>query len=669
MRKDREQALGGTEESIAPQAGAKVGRRRHFFTPDSLVTEAYAVSDYLDLEQVGREDAILARELDEAREAFVGFPHHYPSREVFSRWKTSLERRHEALNLLVSLDDEIQEAANGRPITMSEFYLNHALQAGASFLLRGTLQRQRALTEEFGAAGKFRDLERLMRFGFLRDLSIRIGGLSLLDLGDKKCPISPASYFSFVAQTLVTQLKQEHKVIAKDNREYLSEYPNLVLNAVEVAATKVKALIGIQPVELDREIVRGREVRQQAAQRAKSVRGRMEKLREVVYMTVGDPTSQEFIALKEVVEHYLGQEREVRILAIHAVATQVSELYNLYQRARSLGQRGTEPSFFNSLAQAVREYVEEVPSVEDFFTSDDALTIFDPGISIVEDTLPPVEELGRIALSIRSLSSTKEYAIDPAKLSWTNLVSPQAVRLRFNPNNPRLFDIEFLYENDVGESLKFTLSFDVTKDQILWPFLEQPSESTEMHQLYLALISATHASLLEIKRQVQDDYLRKSAVTGVEGRGVVIKSKKVKLPRQYEKREKVERWKRQAPQTPIQVALSEPLSLQEARRTRNSINLPAEGEFVKKLEYISEVDRPIVKRGIAEYNERAVGRFQRKKLLGPDGMPRYTLAIGTTVPSGVRVLLREVASSTNGVRNFGIIDIRYRKDVYRKHSL
>lgn len=63
-----------------------------------------------------------------------------------------------------------------------------------------------------------------------------------------------------------------------------------------------------------------------------------------------------------------------------------------------------------------------------------------------------------------------------------------------------------------------------------------------------------------------------------------------------------------------------------------------------------------------------ISNFTRKKKLGLDGTPRYTLSIGCTVPKGVRILLKEQAS-TNGARTFEIIDIRYRKDIYRLNQL
>ncbi len=92
-------------------------------------------------------------------------------------------------------------------------------------------------------------------------------------------------------------------------------------------------------------------------------------------------------------------------------------------------------------------------------------------------------------------------------------------------------------------------------------------------------------------------------------------------------------------------------------------NLIMVDESLDKKMNVGAEDAQISLVSIQEYNERGVGTFTRKRKLGPNGRPRYTLRVGN-----IRVLVEELESS-EGARNFGIVDIRRRKDVYSKNEM
>jgi len=66
---------------------------------------------------------------------------------------------------------------------------------------------------------------------------------------------------------------------------------------------------------------------------------------------------------------------------------------------------------------------------------------------------------------------------------------------------------------------------------------------------------------------------------------------------------------------------------------------------------------------IEAFNDRRVGQFTRKRQLSPNNKPRYTLRSGK-----LRILVEETENEFR-TRKFEIIDIRSRKDVYRKNDM
>jgi hypothetical protein len=82
-------------------------------------------------------------------------------------------------------------------------------------------------------------------------------------------------------------------------------------------------------------------------------------------------------------------------------------------------------------------------------------------------------------------------------------------------------------------------------------------------------------------------------------------------------------------------------------------------------------DQMEIVEGIQNYNETGIGKFRMLKALGKEGQRLYALRVNCGPRGGSRVLLQESKSEETlpNTRKFQILDIDYRKDIYRKSGI
>jgi len=278
-------------------------------------------------------------------------------------------------------------------------------------------------------------------------------------------------------------------------------------------------------------------------------------------------------------------------------------------------------------------------------------------------------ELGKRVNEAFSKTSQKNFTIEPSNINWANLHVPQEVQINFDPNRPRKFTIMVTFNNELGESTNIEYTIDTTKNIMDWNHPEDPMllpDDPDLRALRRSLLIAAQSMLDNVYRQAQEEYQLKRQSEGTSSAGVVQRPKRERSQDPlYQLRKDTRAQQRE--ESINQGSLFEVLSQKE--EIKNIVILPSEEEFEETGRFLSHVDRGIVRKSMEEYNEKGTGaKFSRKKGLGLEGELIYGLSIGCTVPKGARVLLRETESET-GVRNFEIVDIRYRKDIYSKHNL
>ena len=172
--------------------------------------------------------------------------------------------------------------------------------------------------------------------------------------------------------------------------------------------------------------------------------------------------------------------------------------------------------------------------------------------------------------------------------------------------------------------------------------------------------------LVEINKRATEQYEQKNASKPIIPPTVKSKEKGEYIPDAWRKNDPSD--SKPSTVTPIQEVLNQEVS-QGVETSITARIKTAEGEVLDNLmRNLSSVDRDLVRSDINEYNTRGVGKFYRLRSLGLDGEPLYVLRVRATARGDARVLLHEVESE-QGKRTYGILDIDYRKDIYRRHKI
>lgn len=90
------------------------------------------------------------------------------------------------------------------------------------------------------------------------------------------------------------------------------------------------------------------------------------------------------------------------------------------------------------------------------------------------------------------------------------------------------------------------------------------------------------------------------------------------------------------------------------------------------MKNLSSEDRALVIKAIEEYNQRSIGQFKRLRFSRQEKGPLFTLRINTgSGGAGIRVLMHEVPNlaEESNTCAFEILDVDYRKNIYKKRGL
>ncbi|MBI4035789.1 hypothetical protein HY383_02485 [Candidatus Daviesbacteria bacterium] len=639
--------------------------------------EQYTEREIYDSRGIDREYGQIVKEMQRAQGGINnGIPlKGHSSKDVREHqlWLQAHKRGWDIFNYLTSLDEPYQAKvmgarAGGEPLTINDFCRYQITHAGGQLLLADTIHQQTSYAIRHGFADSFRPYADLLSFAFATSrLNIEIERVSLADVLE----VDPqkdgvVSQYRFFMDSILVSYRKTHGSVFKTNRRGLfGQYPNLTKYMIESLTAEVRAGILSSPDVVDSDIRSQAGIPREAAQRGQQFVRRVGNIREGIFRHVLNPDAPEFNDLQEAVTFYLRQGKFERLNALYILGLdRFNHIYQMYRVARAFQERCIQPSFYKQIEEAVLEYTHSGMTDGVILNEEDAYEVLDPE-QVVDQTAIKVQSFGAIISSIFSKGSQRIFDnIDPVVVDSTGFSRPQVVAVAFDQNRPQRFAVHLRWENQFGESTDLNLYFDTKqaalRDAFDWNFLKLPADP-DMRVINVASLSVTQAILLSINTEVSKAYQEKQQKRGMPANQQARPKQKREHITDvvYEMRKQTRQEARIQP-TAERVDLSEAI---EGIAIPKRILTPEPAEFDEMLQNIHSGERGDVLKSIARFNEERVGEFTRKKSKGPNGETLYTLRVGHT-----RVLVYEVESS-NGVRQFKIMDIDDRSRIYRKSKI
>lgn len=641
-----------------------------FGGPDTLVQSTSA--RYYNEAASVKEKAALSAEFASAYES-IGPIVYMTSPKDARRHDLLREKMNDCSEIISIYNDKFRSVESTGGVTILDLDVLIVFALGASLVTRNILKNQLAIARRQGFADRYEPYANIYEASITSELSVRIGGIDLNDfLNFRPRHDSCVPFFDFLVTGSLVNIKKLHQQIMAENRTPFNlKYPNIAISTIETIPSKIGALLAVPTDSFSRLPPQSPLLMEITQQGMKLIQAAGEVTQATRNLMV-NPTSSNFPDLKDSMLKYLSTDRITGIIAINILTEgQDKNLFSLYRRIKQFRALGDNNTFYSAFMDTLGDYIIEGSKIETILTTNDVTDILDLDDGERSDNFQTstFEQLNKlIGLILTKTANKKAYTVDPDNLQWGNLAKPKTVEIKFDPGRPKKLTITLSFDNGLGEATDLRFTLDTQKNTLDWNLLEDPMipEDQETTSLRSALIRASIDILTDIQAQAEKEFIARQSA----------KAQAVAVPRpQRIKRERnddpVYQLRKQiSADGETEVVTSDHIEMELSSAVRkNLVTIPEAKELERKLKHLSYVDREIVKTAITEYNEKGTGgKFTKKKRLGPDGTPRYTLSIGCTVPGGVRALLKEQVSE-NEARAYEIIDIRYRKDIYRLNSL
>jgi len=660
----------------------QIGKRSFLSLGTDKVSYVRSEGNYLDPKGLQEEKSRLLNERERARDHITRtlYPQ-LPDRRSKNYWDRINYKEDELFNTENSLEEKIRSRPEGE--TRDAHYLSYILHGASELLKFKNFEQQKKLAEKHDFSYLFGPYLQLSEFVYTSTIHSKIGGVSLKDVIDNP-EITPSSIYRYVMESDFVHSRLTHAKILEENQTPLTlANPNFTKQTIHTAAGLSDSFYYMTP-EYFETLLRNFLPQQQGTEKeiiatAREMVNRINRLRQNVYMTILNPNSPEFPSLKDMVEKYLleedGNAQTSAILGLGLIDE--DKICTAYRKTKELAGENNENSpFYKLLQSSIKQYIEEVPQELGVLTQDDLPMFIDGDKAIEDEAAPTLEDLRKVTISIFNKASHKAYRSeesDNEEIDLANMTSPNSIRVEFPKGHPNIFNIYFYYENEQGESTTLELNFDTRKNVFDWKPFAPDTSDPEMKQLRDAGLIAAQSILSYIHQYVEDEYQQKQqereagTQTQRPAQGRKIRSEEPYVPRQ-----KLERQERLRPLTPIQEILQSEMPIfAQPKGIKNEIVLPEDQYLFDVMKGLAPSDQKEIVEGIQNYNEIGVGTFRMLKALGNEGQRLYALRVNCGPRGGSRVLLQESDSeeTSPNIRKFQIVDIGYRKDIYRKRGL
>lgn len=634
-----------------------------------LFKESYRLENILNLDEEKREAIVLVEALRRKQDLVLKGPGlHVSSKEgkVFNKSEQGVVGMKNYLTAIEEPYDMLPEGS----MTYSIISRQQVLNVAARLILYENAAR--FTNGQFGTT--VREYFSLYRDIYAGDLGARIGDLTLIDFLDSNVlnRFAPHQIYQFMVRAHEIRLNKEHSQVLESNlgANALTAYPNHFIHLIEVATGEVTALMHLSPNNFDY-IVGGYGGNMEVTNKARKVIEHTERIKQHIYETLLNPNSPHFPKLKETVEHYLSQDHQIGTTALNFLGLRDLDLvYNLYRRAYTLSKDGPYADFYNYLARAVKNYAEKIPSVVGVLTEDNLFSIIDADKkpAPTQDT-PTVGEFAQIIGQMFAKAPVTGYEIDVDSINWYQMIPPQRLTLSFHRDTPRHFRVQFEYQNERGESLSLTVENDLRKNSSTWSFIETSAETPEFSNLNNSLLFITKAALLNAQEQAQvlyDQRQKDRAKTQVSPKQTQEKTKKDRpepsIPRRADVVREIKERNAAEALTAVEMAQVERTLSHEIKK---ELIIPSVEERAKLVRTLSDEDQVGSFQELEEYNETQLGKFLPLKRKGPHGEILWSIDIASRVPGRIRGLATPVEFG-DGIVRFMILDIDYRRNIYKK---
>jgi len=642
-----------------------------------LTEETYTFDDIADHGELQRERDDLSKKAKGQADIFTKRPLALIDEKSAKRWIELTDSANGITAIALSLLEKLKDHPEIK--TINGQHLAFLISAAGTYLLHNNVERQKSLAEKSNFSHLYNPLAESAQFIISGTYSCKINGVSVKDVMVNP-NLSPSSFYKFAVESQLIRMNRTHTKVLQENQTPLaSVYPNIAKSHIEDATGCVMALTNTDPERFEslasHFLSHPSNAENQIITAARNMVKRTDRLNQKLISTIFNPNSSEFLPLKETVEDYLDQEdlglkttALVRLVGLH----DYENIAKAYRKAKELAEQNNQNSpFYNLLQSSIRQYIEDVPQELGVLTKDDLPMFIDLDKTIKDESVPTLGDLRNITVPILNRAPYKGYLFDESDIEEFDLksiVSPNSIGVAFPKGHPNIFNIYFHYKNQQGESTTLELNFNARKNIFdLKPFIET-TDDPEMAELRKAALIASRSVLSQIQRHVDVEFQERQRAKAA--RATPIPQPTTKKPKEpYIPREKEEKFVPEKPLTAFQEALQTTI-LPTREEVKNQVLVPAEEETKDLIRSLSPEDQQIVLDGIIKYNETGTGKFKMLRSVGREGQRLYTLRI-TGTGGGIRALLEE---TTNGGdlekgRNFEIIDIDYRKNIYRKRGL
>lgn len=572
------------------------------------------------------------------------------------------------INLRNSIVEQLLAAEKNKTIQIQEAVFSHLSILGLTLRLSQTIQdilrvRSRSTIGD-DQLESAKEVAKLQEFALTRALQIKVNGVKITDFDTSGKSVKENA--SFLWPTLVENESALHNrsyedLIKQNQNELMTEYPNLAMDAVTSALTWIRNLNSADPQLIDSLIQKLGDYPklESSLSLVKKIVDGVWIVKQHIMEVIQNPNATDFTQVKEVIRKYLLQDKVARANALQSLTPFPSRMKKMYRTIKELKEHGVEQEFYQLLEDSLLEYVDETPIDLGIYRKDDAAAVFD------EEEKPPSQEhslqdIRKIISGIATKAHDTEYLI-AEEFDWGAFVPPKEASILFTKNKPQELTFKLSYENDFGESCEIKFVLNTQKQTFDWSFIEDP-KSEEMKLVYQYAMDVAFRALSQVLTDVERKAKEKQQLKQ-KSIGTLKPSEKQKKVRPLKPKEEVEEIKRdRIPLSPIKQALMEETRPSKEEQAKNQIIVPdpESEEFKNLIDRLSEEDKKRMPGELEDYNNNPQpGNFSKLK-----GVLLYRLGISSKVPKGIRVLLRRKERNL-----FEIVDIDYRKEIYRRHKL
>ena len=596
-----------------------------------------------------------------------------PDKKSYNQWR-KIPEPIQIQSALFALEAQTEESPEGK--TVAAEYFRIALYTARHLLLSKTLEQRKKIAEQYGLAFLSESDIQLVQFAEFGDINVKIKGISIKDAVNNPNLPAPSAYGFFMGALDVDKNVDIDGTVLDENETPLTiKYPNVTKKAIHSAATIITSMANMNeegfdiyvrlflnnlpPPGIERDLILT----------ARETVKRIARIKQNIHETIFNPSSPDFASLKNIVEKYLSEgDNGMQARAIlHLGINNYDEISHSYRKAKELAQLNDEnSSFYESLADKIRVFSEEVPTPKALLTKDDLPSLIDADISLDNADIPTLEDLRKQALPLSQKPLKPEYSIDPQDIDWKNLIPPTSVGIIFL-GTPNKFGMIIHYQSEDGEVLDIPISFDTKKGQFNWRFMEAPDDP-DMQDMKDAVLLAAKSILLDVQQQTEAEYQQKQEDKQARMQPQQpAQGRKVRSEEPYVPREKEPRAQRSRPLTPIQEVLEGQFTLPVREKVKKYISLPEEENIRSMMEGVSAENQNRIIAGINRFNEKGTGKFKPLEVIRHDGKPVWELRVGN-----FRALVTRADPTADDATNrrdtFGIYEIGERKNIFKKKS-